>query len=50
MGIRGITLDSQVSGLHNWVDSGDLLSDREGRKKTKLGGIKSLILGASLVA
>ena len=33
----GITLDSQVSGLHDGVDGRDLYTDRENREKTNLG-------------
>lgn len=33
----GITLDSQVSGLHDGIDGGDLYTDRENREKTNLG-------------
>ena len=32
----GITLDSQVSGLHDGIDGGDLYTDRENREKTNL--------------
>lgn len=31
-GTGGIKLDSQVSGLHSWVDSGDVLSGKTERR------------------